>query len=916
MTLSTVLLHGLAAVAFDVSAATAAPAPERVAAEGQVKSRQADEGPNEVEGLTIEADPRGKVDSPIPPDFELDEAAIQSLGASNVVDLLTILAPQLESTRGRSSGPPVMLVNGRRISGMQEMQGIPPEAIQRFQVFPEEVALSYGFKADQRVVNIILKKNFNSKMAQAGVTVATDGGYVAPSASGNRLRIDGDRRWNVDVQVNHSPYLMETERDIVRQPNGQPFDLTGNVAGVGGGEIDPALSSLAGTRTTIAGAPASALTGRASLADYATLAGRYNTDDLTAARSLVSKSDKLVLRGGTTRDIGKETQLTVSGNLEDTHTEALLGLPGVTFTLPAGSPFSPFANTVTGYRFIDAPGALAREADTLRTQLAMIASGRLGGWRWTAAGDFDRTVSDTTTGRGLDASALQAALTAGDPLVNPFGVIPSALYKAVVPDTAHSVSTAASASLMLNGTVFEAPAGPVQSSFRVSLDTRGLDSKTVRSGVTTERDISRDRQSLMANLSLPLTSTRQGVLAKAGDLSANVNFEYEDLSDLGGLTTLGGGLIWTPIKKLNFAVNYAQEEGAPTTNQINDPILVTPNFSAFDFNTGQTVLVSYTTGGNGRLRNDSRSLASFSGTFKPFEKIDLTLNATYTRSQIKNLITSFPAITPDLEAAFPERFTRDASGRLLAIDARPVNIASADSDKIRWGLNFSKAVGKAIAAPAGPGGPPGGMMMFSGPGGPGGGAAGGGRPGAGPGAGPGGPPGAGGMGPGAMPRPGQGLLRFSIYHTWRLSDEIVIRRGLPILDQLDGAAISSRTGWARHEIQAQGGYSRNGLGVNLNATWKDKTWVNGGATGGQTLYFSDLATINVSGFANLNSSQKALVAKYPILKNGFVMLNVENIFNARQSVRDQSGVTPQAYQRDYLDPLGRTVRISFRKLLY
>lgn len=167
-----------------------------------------------------------------------------------------------------------------------------------------------------------------------------------------------------------------------------------------------------------------------------------------------------------------------------------------------------------------------------------------------------------------------------------------------------------------------------------------------------------------------------------------------------------------------------------------------------------------------------------------------------------------------------------------------------------------------------------------------------------------------------MPRPGQGLLRFSIYHTWRLSDEITIRRGLPVLDQLDGAAISSRNGWARHEIQAQGGYSRNGLGVNLNATWKDSTWVNGGATGGQTLYFSDLATVGVNAFANLNSSQKALVAKYPLLKNGFVMLNVDNLFNARQTVRDQSGVTPQAYQRDYLDPLGRTVRISFRKLLY
>ena len=53
----------------------------------------------------------------------------------------------------------------------------------------------------------------------------------------------------------------------------------------------------------------------------------------------------------------------------------------------------------------------------------------------------------------------------------------------------------------------------------------------------------------------------------------------------------------------------------------------------------------------------------------------------------------------------------------------------------------------------------------------------------------------------------------------------------------------------------------------------------------------------------------------PILKGAQMSLNFENILDAKQSVHDQNGVTPQAYQRDYLDPLGRTVRIGFRKLL-
>jgi hypothetical protein len=70
------------------------------------------------------------------------------------------------------------------------------------------------------------------------------------------------------------------------------------------------------------------------------------------------------------RDLNKQTQLTVSGNLEDSSTQSLLGLPGVTFTLPSVSPFSPFSQAVTGYRYIDAPGSLSRDVDTLRTQSA------------------------------------------------------------------------------------------------------------------------------------------------------------------------------------------------------------------------------------------------------------------------------------------------------------------------------------------------------------------------------------------------------------------------------------------------------------------------------------------------------------------------------------------------------------------
>ncbi len=898
MTPLTVLLFGLAAVVLDASA---------VPEDKQAKPREKEA--NEVDGLTIEAERRGRVDTPIEPELILGEEEIRSLGASSLADLMAKLAPQLQG--GRDSGPPVMLINGRRISGMQETVGIPPEASLRVEVYPEEVAVSLGYKPGQRVVNTILKKHFNSKMVEGLARVATQDGGTISTLLGNRLSIDGDRRWSLDGSFQHQPQILEADRDIVRSPGGQPFDRAGNIVGLGGAEIDPALSALAGSTVTFAGVPTTAANGRATLADFTALAGRYNTGDLTSGRGLRPASDRLTLRGTRTSEVGRQTLLTLTANLEDTRTKFLLGLPGMTFTLPAGSPFSPFANAVSGYRYIDAPGAMTQESEILRTQLAFAANGRLGGWRWAANGDLDRIVSDTTTERGLDATAFRAAVAAGDPAVNPFGPIAPALYKAAAPDTAHSVSTLASAALVMDGTVLETPAGDVQAMVKLALDSQGLDSKTVRSGVTTTRDVSRDQQSIKAQISLPLTSTRRKVMAKLGDLSVNAGAEYEELSDRGGLTSLSGGLNWrTPLKGLSFVASHAEEQGAPTTTQINAPLVVTPSVPVFDFNTGQTVLVSQSRGGNPALRNGTRAVSRLTAQYRPFEKLTFFVNATYQHDETRNMIAEFPGITPDLEAAFPERFTRDATGRLLAIDARPVNFARAAGDQIRWGFMLSKAVGAPIpGAVARPGGP-GGMMQMGPP--PGGGGPGSGGLGGGPGMGMAGPA----MGPGLAIRPGQGVLMVLVNHTWRLSDEITVRDGLPILNQLDGAAISSRTGMARHEISAQGNYFRNGRGVDVNLTWKGKTWVNGGATGGQTLYFSDLASVRIGAFADLNQTHKALVAKSPWLKNARVGINVENLFDARQRVRDQNGETPQAYQRDRMDPLGRTIRISFRKLIF
>jgi hypothetical protein len=66
-------------------------------------------------------------------------------------------------------------------------------------------------------------------------------------------------------------------------------------------------------------------------------------------------------------------------------------------------------------------------------------------------------------------------------------------------------------------------------------------------------------------------------------------------------------------------------------------------------------------------------------------------------------------------------------------------------------------------------------------------------------------------------------------------------------------------------------------------------------------------------FANLGE-RFDLVSKNPFFLGSSVRFEVKNIFNARPEVRGADGLVPLAYQADRLEPIGRTIGISFRKL--
>ena len=919
----------------------------------------------EAEVTVIGQRPFGSTIGNVRPEQELSQADIRSYGVSSVAELITELGPQTNA----AAGPPVVLLNGKRISSFAEIRDIPPEAIQRAEILPEDVSLSYGYAANQKVVNIVLRRRFNAITGEVQGGTTTEGGRSTGRASANLLTIRNGGRLSLDGRYDRAGRLLESQRDIVAAAPSSPFSLDGNVTappGAASSEIDPALSAAAGRTVTVAAVPPG-VAGRPGIAQFVPGANAPGVSDLGRYRTLAPATENLSLNAVYARPLSQKVQMSVNGRLEFTGSDALQGLPGVSLAVPAGNPFSPFANPVQLYRYTDVAGPLAQRVRGDTQHLGATVNGELkNDWLWSFTANYDRAVSRTATQRGLDSAALQAAIAGGSATANPFGPLAATAFGPTLTDQARSRSSSLTGDLLLSGPLFSLPAGRVQTSVTISGATNDFASSSLRSGIARETSFSRDIAGVRGSVDLPIASRRNQVLTALGDLALNANAAVQRLSDAGTLSTIGYGVRWSPIAPLRFIGSVTHDRNAATGQQINDPLVTTPNVPVFDYRTGQTVFVSQIGGGNPALLDSRQRRIRLQMTAKPFAERDLTLTATFNDTRTDNPIAAFPVPTPQVEAAFPGRFIRDPVGRLVQIDSRPINFASSRQTELRWGFNFSKplksGLQKKIEAwreagakaadrpaeldairdifqreraramrqrgdratqpgeptPANPGEPrpatdgqpperrdggDGGHAPGAhGPGGFGGGGGGGGH-------------GGGGFGGG---RDGGGRLQFALFHTWRLTDTITVAPGVPRLDLLDGAATGSTGGRPRNEIEAQAGYSNNGIGLRLSGNWRSGTRVDGAlgaAGGGSTLYFGGLATADLRVFVNFTQMPQ-LIRDVPFLRGSRLHFAVTNLFDAKPDVRDAAGVVPLRYQPDYLDPVGRRITLSFRKLFF
>ncbi len=785
--------------------------------------------------------PRGAVVTEIPPVVELTEEDIASFGASSVQDLLEAISSQTSSSRGRGSGRPIVLINGQRTSGFREIRDLPPEAIRTVQVFPEELALQYGYRPDQRVINFILKDQYTGVSASAEYGVPTRGAQGRSEIETTVTHIGKNDRLNINLEWQNNTAITESERNIIQDAAGELINL----------------------------------------GDF---------------RTLVAPSDNVELNANYSRTFDNGMSLSLNGGYIYDKSNGLLGLPNGTLQV-AGDPL---------FRYFTEYGPLRRVQETNTAQAGLTLNGTLSDWRWSLTSDYKRERVNTDTDRSGDISALQAAIDAGsvDPLAVDFGP----LLGAPVTDTAKVVDQTINNLATLSGTLFVLPSGAVTTTIRAGYNREDLDSRETRRAIVTTAGLSRDELSTGINIDIPLADENIDVTEAIGKLSINGNLGYADLSDFGGLVEFGFGLNWEPFDGLVFSASAIGEEAAPSIAQLGNPVIITPDVTVFDFANGETVLAAITTGGNFALPAETRRDIKLAVNYRPEWLDGFTFLGEYFRNNSDNVASSFPLLTPEIEAAFPDRVTRDATGRLIAIDRRPVNYANVSSERIRYGIDFSKRFGEQR------GGRPGGPDRASRPS----------RAAA-----PEGEPQGDKPPQGAVPeggaeaqpatprgRPAGGRRRggrwqFSAFHTIRLEDRIQIRPGIDELDLLNGSAIGSTGGSPRHEFEINGGWFNNGIGFRVDGKHQTATRVNGGLTGSD-LRFSDLTTLNLRMFINLDD-RGSLTEKIPFLKGSRIAFKVDNIFDDIQTVRDGNGLIPLSYQRGFVDPVGRYVEIDFRK---
>lgn len=691
----------------------------------------------------------------------LDAADVTAYGADSIGEVLD----EITAESGDTADEVVLLVNGRRVSGLGEIEDLPAEVVSEIGVLPPGSGREVGGNSTQRVYNVVLRRSADIGTARVGWRTATEGGWNSRYGGLSFTHVRGPRRLNATVRVRDDDILLESERDVVQ--------------------------------------PASA-------------------GDEAAFRSLAPEMRRWDVGLSAADQLAQWLHGSLAAKASTTDSLALLG------------------------KGPDSALQQARRNDALGLEASLNANA--GSWLIAAFGEyrFERRRADTDR------------IVASQPLLL----------------ATRSQSTTASGLLLATGPVFSLPSGPVRLSLGAGIDRETIDGERNTGGAAAVHISALTTKTLSAGLEIPLASAKRGVLPFLGELVAGVDYSRLSVGSYDGFDNWTYSLNWRPVDRLRF--NFAVTRGSTARSLLllDEPVIETPGVRYFDPVLGETTTVTRLSGGLLGLPPSSTRTTKVGASFKPVPGLALQLTSEYLATDNRNVVTDLPPASAAIIAAFPERFVRDGSGRLVQVDARPVVLASRNQRQLRSGFTLSLPLGSRSGAPgpAAAGDDAGNESEQRGS---------------------------------ARPR-----LQLAASHTWLLESGVVIRPGEAAIDLLSPAAIGfGGLGQPRHRVTFSLGYAERGFGVRLSGQHRSASTLEARGSTANVLRFAPLTTVNARAWID----GARLFPSASIMKGTRLTLSVQNITGVRETVRDQSGVTPLAYQLVYREPIGRTVMLELRK---
>lgn len=271
-----------------------------------------------------------------------------------------------------------------------------------------------------------------------------------------------------------------------------------------------------------------------------------------------------------------------------------------------------------------------------------------------------------------------------DPMANPFDGGLAALVPLSVRHTRNK-TTLREVRLDLQGPLFGLPAGTVQVRGGGALGGGTLDATDQQS-----RDSRTERNdwTLRAGVTLPLTSKAGNFLGALGDIDVSADIARQGLGRFGRINEQAFALNWRPLASLRFNLTDNRDGRAIPLELVAAPSTIAENVPYFDPVRGETVRVTTIYGGGG-LKSETQRLRTLSASASPWSPYKLQVNADYSISDTRNQFGALPPPTQAVVAAFPDRFVRDASGRLTLVDNRTVNFARLRSRQLRLCTSFA-----------------------------------------------------------------------------------------------------------------------------------------------------------------------------------------------------------------------------------